>query len=176
MILELETASSISHSVDNCLGNSLPTCRCGFNTVSCPSRESTTDSSVVHSVVSCCCFWTELFRLHQLHSHIRPLWLQGLHYPSPSTAVSNDRKVAASPTLLPGRPANWLFQKRILIANHNRQEGKNRKQSDWLGREVMTSIPGRDMISVSTTLLRPILGYTQTLTLWSTRVYYPGVK
>ena len=40
----------------------------------------------------------------------------------------------------------------------------------------MISIPGRDMIFVSTTSLRPILGHTQTLTHWSTRVYYPGVK
>jgi len=40
----------------------------------------------------------------------------------------------------------------------------------------MTSIPGRDMIFVSTTSLRPILGHTQTLTHWSTRFYYPGVK
>jgi hypothetical protein len=40
----------------------------------------------------------------------------------------------------------------------------------------MTSIPGRDIIFVSTTSLRPILGHTQTLTHWSPRVYYPAVK
>jgi hypothetical protein len=40
----------------------------------------------------------------------------------------------------------------------------------------MTSIPGEDMIFVSTISLRPILGHTQTLTHWPPRVYYPGVK
>ena len=40
----------------------------------------------------------------------------------------------------------------------------------------MTSILGRDMIFVATTLMRPILGHIQTLIHWSPRIYSPGVK